>query len=151
MKVLLLKDVKNQGRANDIVSVSDGYALNFLFPKKLAIPATDTLVQQKKEHENAIVRHKEKKEKEEEKLVAKLSHVSVSFSAPANEQGMLYAAITEKDIIDKLLSEYNIEIDKKHVCINGHIKSVGVHTVDIFVTPSKKTKITVYVKENHKK
>ncbi|HVV39161.1 MAG TPA: 50S ribosomal protein L9 [Candidatus Paceibacterota bacterium] len=127
MKVILLKDVRNVGHIGEVKNVADGYARNFLFPQKLAEPATEEKVAavetKKKEHEAAI-------QKEEEALTAKIMQLrgkKVVLSARATEKGGLFKAIAAKDVLRAIKAEHNIDIPEEAIEFPDHIKTVGEH------------------------
>ncbi|MBQ9415732.1 MAG: 50S ribosomal protein L9 [Clostridia bacterium] len=130
MKVILTQDVKSQGKKNDIIDVSDGYARNFLFPKKLAIPADANAV-------NTIARREAEKQRkiEEEKASARklaqdLDSWQIKIPRSSND-GKLYGAVTSQDIADALQEQHGIEVDKRKIVVKEPIKSYGNYNVDI--------------------
>ncbi len=147
MKVILLEDVKNVGKKGQIINAKDGYANNFLFPKNLAIEATDVNL---KNLENAKKR-KEEKEKEileeakvlEEQLMQK----TLVIKTKTGENGKLFGSITTKEIADILEKEHGISIDKKKYDLEESIKSVGEYYVKIKLHPTVNAKLKVIVTE----
>ena len=145
MKVLLLADVKGQGKKDQIVEVSDGYARNFLFPKKLAVVADAKVMSESKSKEEAR-QFKLKEEKAAAKALAdKLSTLTVKITASSGGDGRLYGSITSKDIAEKLKEQHKIEIDKRKLVLQDNIKSYGTYEVEVKVYPeiSGKLKVTV--------
>ena len=121
MKVLLLADVKGQGKKDQIVEVSDGYARNFLFPKKLAVIADAKVMSETKSKEEAK-QFKLKEEKSAAKALAdKLGTLTVKITASSGGDGRLYGSITSKDIAEKLKEQYNIEGDKRKLVLSENI------------------------------
>ena len=147
MKVLLLADVKGQGKKDQIVEVSDGYARNFLFPKKLAVVAAAKVMRETKSKEEA----KQFKLKEETSaanaLAAKLGTLTVKITASSGGDGRLYGSITSKDIAEKLKEQYNIEVDKRKLVLSENIKSYGTYDVEVKVYPEISAKLKVTVAE----
>jgi large subunit ribosomal protein L9 len=147
MKVLLLADVKGQGKKDQIVEVSDGYARNFLFPKKLAIVADAKVMSENKSKEEA----KQYRLKEEKAaavaLAEKLNSVTVKINATAGADGRLYGSVTSKDIAEKLMEQHKTEIDKRKLVINESIKTYGTYIVDVKVYPEVSAKLKVVVTE----
>ena len=147
MKVLLLADVKGQGKKDQIVEVSDGYARNFLFPKKLAIVADAKVMSENKSKEEA----KQFRLKEEKAaavaLAGKLNEISVKITATAGTDGRLYGSVTSKDIAEKLMEQHKIEIDKRKLVINETIKTYGTYQIDVKVYPEVSAKLKVVVTE----
>ena len=148
MKVLLKQDVKGQGKKEDIVNVSDGYARNFLFPRGLAVVADAKAVNEVKTKKEAAV-HKIAMEKQNAiNLAEKLSSVVLKFSMPAGPDGRLYGSINSAGIAEALKSKENIDVDKRKIIMEEHIKSFGTYTVDIKVYPEIAAKISIVVTDN---
>ena len=147
MKVLLLADVKGQGKKDQIVDVSDGYARNFLFPKKLALPADAKVMSEAKSKEEAK-QFRLKEEKAAAKALAdKISTLTVKVTASSGADGRLYGSITSKDIADQLAAQHQIEIDKRKLVLSENIKAYGTYQIDVKVYPEITAKLTVVVKE----
>lgn len=147
MKVLLLADVKGQGKKDQIVEVSDGYARNFLFPKKLAVVADAKVMSETKSKEEAK-QFRLKEEKAAAKALAdKLGTLTVRITASSGGDGRLYGSITSKDIAEKLREQYNIEIDKRKLVLSENIKSYGTYDVEVKVYPEISAKLKVTVAE----
>ena len=147
MKVLLLADVKGQGKKDQIVEVSDGYARNFLFPKKLAVVADAKVMSETKSKEEAK-QFKLKEEKSAAKALAdKLGTLTVKITASSGGDGRLYGSITSKDIAEKLKEQYNIEVDKRKLVLSENIKSYGTYDVEVKVYPEISAKLKVTVSE----
>ncbi len=147
MKVVLLQDVKNLGKKDQLVNTSDGYARNFLFPRKLAVEATPGKL---KEIEGKKETEQKKKEKElqgAKELAERLGKSEIEFRTKAGENGKLFGSITGKDIADAIKSQLNIEVDKRKVVLQEAIKTLGKHQVEIKVYPEISAKINVKVAE----
>lgn len=131
MKVMLTQDVKGQGKKDQIIEVSDGYARNFLLPKKLAIIADAKAVNEAKNKESSAL-HKIEVAKSEAKAVAdKLSKIVVKISESAGNDNRLYGAVTTKDIAERLNKDHGIVIDKKKMLLNESIKTFGTYKVEV--------------------
>ncbi len=147
MKVLLLADVKGQGKKDQIVEVSDGYARNFLFPKKLAVVADAKVMSETKSKEEAK-QFKLKEEKAAAKALAdKLSALTVKIGATSGGDGRLYGSITSKDIAEKLKEQHKLDIDKRKLVLSENIKSYGTYEVEVKVYPEITAKLKVTVSE----
>jgi large subunit ribosomal protein L9 len=146
MKVILLADVKNVGKKGEVVNASDGYARNFLFPRKLAQEATQEnlhIINQKKENE----RKKKLAEIEEAQALAdKLKGKEIKLTAKSGESGRLFGAITNKDIADAIKKQFNVDIDKKKIVMDT-IKQVGTYEVEVKVYAEVSTKMKVLIVE----
>lgn len=147
MKVLLLADVKGQGKKDQIINVSDGYARNFLFPKKLAIEAdAGTLADAKNKESAKQFRLKEEKAAAEV-LAAKINEITLKIKTTAGADGRLYGSVTTKDIAEKLKADYKIDIDKRKFSLQEPIKSYGTYHVDVKVYTDVSAKLKVTVQE----
>lgn len=147
MKVLLLADVKGQGKKDQIVEVSDGYARNFLFPKKLAVVADAKVISETKSKEEAK-QFKLKEEKAAAKVLAEqIGKLTVKITATSGSDGRLYGSVTSKDISEKLKEQHNIDIDKKKLVLNENIKAYGTYEVEVKVYPEISAKLKVTVAE----
>lgn len=144
MKVILLQDVKKLGKKGDVIEASDGYARNFLFPRKLAEEATANalhVVNAKKENE----RKKKLAELEAaQKLASELKGKEVSIDAKAGDNGRLFGAITNKDIAEVINNKFNLSIDKKKIVMNT-IKVAGQYDIEIKLYPEVSTKMKIII------
>ena len=131
MKVVLLADVKGQGTNNDVINVSDGYARNFLLPRKLAIEADAKVMNEIKGRE-ASIKHKIEVETSEAKaLAAKLDTILVKIPASSGADGRLYGSITSKDIAEHLEKDYGITVDKRKIQMSTPIKQCGTYQLGV--------------------
>ncbi|MBQ8345123.1 MAG: 50S ribosomal protein L9 [Clostridia bacterium] len=131
MKVILCADVKGQGKKDQVVEVSDGYARNFLFPKKLAVPADSKALNEAKNKE-ASKQHKLDVEKQQaEDIARKLKDIHLVFVMGAGPDKRLYGSVTAKDLADLLKKEHGIEVDKRKIALNQPIKSFGEFTAEV--------------------
>lgn len=145
MKVILCADVKGQGKKDQIVDVSDGYARNFLFPKKLAIPADAKGINEAKNKE-ASKQHKIDVELQNAKEIAeKLKSVKVVFEYAAGPDKKLYGSVTAKDIAEALQKNHNIVIDKRKITLAVPIKSFGTFSADVKLFGDVVGKISIEV------
>ena len=148
MKVLLKEDVKGQGKKGEIINVSNGYARNFLLPKKLAVIADAKAVNEVKTKKEAEI-HKIEAEKQKAKdLGEKLSKITLKITSTSAPDGKLYGSVTAANIAEALKSQANLEIDKKKINLEEHIKSFGTYVVEIKVYPEITSNITVVVTDN---
>ena len=130
MKVILLADIKGVGKKDQVINASDGYARNYLFPKKLAIEANNENMLKLKAKQNGI-EYKKNVEKEAIKLANKLKEITLQIKVKAGENGKIFGGVTAKEIAENLKNQYNIEIDKKKINLTETIKTLGNTTVDI--------------------
>ena len=147
MKVLLLADVKGQGKKDQIVEVSDGYARNFLFPKKLAV-ATDAKVMSETKSKEEAKQFRLKEEKAAAVALAeKISTLTVKITAPSGSDGRLYGSVTSKVISEALKAQYKIDLDKRKLSLAENIKAHGTYDVEAKVYPEVSAKFKVTVTE----
>ncbi|MBO5790123.1 MAG: 50S ribosomal protein L9 [Clostridia bacterium] len=147
MKVILLADVKGQGKKDQIVEVSDGYARNFLFPKKLAIVA-DNKAQNDLAGKKAAVQHKhDEARKAASALKERIEAAKVKIESPCGSDSRLYGAITSKDIADLLSSLVGEAVDKRKVQLDSPIKTLGSYTVKIKLFEDIIATVTVHVEQ----
>lgn len=146
MKVILIKDVKNIGKAGAVLEVSDGYARNFLFPKGLGKEATDSNIRdlEKKKAEEAS--RKQSELAEAKALAEKIGELSVTINTKGGEGGRLFGSITSKDISDALQRQHSINVDKKKFVLDNPIKQAGQVTVDIKLYAEVTAKLNVEIK-----
>ena len=130
MKVMLTQDVKGQGKKDQIIEVSDGYARNFLLPKKLAIIADAKAVNEAKNKEAANLHKIEVAKAEAKEIAEKLSKTTVVVLAGGGTE-RLYGTVTSKDIAETLAKDYGINIDKKKMMLNESIKTFGTYKVEV--------------------
>jgi len=144
MKVFLKEDVKNLGKMGDVVNVSDGYARNFLFPKKFAVEANTKNIKEF-EHNKKIIQEKAAKIKDASRAEAdKLSAVTLQIKAKAGEEEKLFGSVTAMDIADALKAE-GFEIDKKRISLPEPIKRLGEYSVEVKVHSEVSATIKVQV------
>ncbi|MBO4794828.1 MAG: 50S ribosomal protein L9 [Clostridia bacterium] len=145
MKVILLQDVKAQGKKGDIVNVSDGYAKNFLFPRNLAKEASASALNEvklRKEAEN--YRHDQEKQAAIENK-AILDKATLVYKTTGGVDGRLYSAVTSKDISEMIKKELGIDIEKKKISVDEVIKTVGEYKVTVKLFPEISSVIKVIV------
>ena len=131
MKIILNEDVYNLGEEGDVCTVADGYARNFLLPKKLAVPYNNTNIAYFKSRSAAIAKKKEDKRKAALSLKDKIEELNVEIRVSAGDSGKLFGAVTAATIVEALAKE-GIHVEKKKVDVPSHnIKMVGIYTVQI--------------------
>lgn len=146
MKVIFLQDVKGQGKKGQIKDVSEGYARNFLLPKRLAEPATGGNVKQLEQLKKAEEKKKEAEHKAAEELAKQLSSVTIELFTKAGEGGRLFGSITSKHIAEAL-SKKKYKIDKRKIELGEPIRSLGVTKVPVKLHPKVTAELNVHVKE----
>ena len=131
MKVILLKDVKGQGKKDQIIDVSDGYARNFLLPKKLAIIADAKATNELKGKEDSKQYKIEEEKKAANAIKEKLSGVTLKIKSASGADGRLYGAVTAKDIAEALERDFAITVDKRKLSLPDPIKSHGTYSINV--------------------
>lgn len=146
MKVILKKDVKGQGKAGELVTVSDGYARNFLFPRDLAMPADAQAMSELRSREDAA-RYHAKVEKENALATAdSLKDKTVTVHAKAGSAGRLFGAVTTKEVAAALKEQYGLDVDKRKIVMDD-IKSFGSYPAQVKLLAGVTAQITVSVTE----
>ncbi|MBE3591507.1 MAG: 50S ribosomal protein L9 [Thermoanaerobacter sp.] len=130
MKVILVKDVKNVGKAGEIVNVSDGYGRNYLLPRGLAIEATESNIKVLNEKKKAEEKKRKQELEEAKEMAQKLSNLSLVLKVKAGENGKLFGSVTSKDV-EEALKEKGFDIDKKKISFDETVKTTGTYYVDI--------------------
>ena len=149
MKVILQQDVKGQGKKGQLVDVSDGYARNFLLPRKLAVPATAENLNTMKQQEKALKAQQAAEKAEAQAIAQKLEGLMVKIPAKAGEGGRLFGAVTAKEVSEALAAQHGVNIPKARLVLDEPIKACGgyqikaklgyevVGTVNVMVTEEK--------------
>ena len=145
MKVILLCDVKGQGKKDQIVNVSDGYARNFLFPQKKAIPADAKATSELKSKEEAKQFRISEDRKAAQALADKINSASVDIIMGHGQDGRLYGSVTSKDIAEALSKLLGIEVDKRKIVLKETIKAYGNFDVEIKLLQDISAKFVVKV------
>lgn len=145
MKVMLLADVKGQGKKDQIVNVSDGYARNFLFPKKLAVPADAKIMNEVKNKEAAKKHHEEMERQAALETKSKFEGIIVKLYATAGADGKFFGSVTSKEIAETLETQYGIALDKRKIVLADPIKAFGTYSVDVKLYPEITGKLSVLV------
>ena len=144
MKVILLEDVKKLGKKGDVINISDGYARNFLFPRKLAEEANNAnlhVLNAKKETE----RRKKLAELEcAQKVASELKNKEIKINAKSGDNGRLFGAITSKDVAELIKKQYNVEVEKKKIVMDT-IKHAGTFEIEVKLYPEVSTKMKVII------
>jgi large subunit ribosomal protein L9 len=145
MKVILLQDVDKLGKTGDLKDVADGYARNYLIPKRLAAAATPTLLANQQQRIAAEKRRQEKEAEATRQQAERLGSVSLTFKARVGKQGRLYGSITSQDIAAGLRDSENIIIDRRAIVLPDPIRAVGTYQVPVKLGGKLEPQITVNV------
>ena len=147
MKLILLCDVKGQGKKDQIVNVSDGYARNFLFPQKKAVPADAKATSELKSKEESKQFRINEDRKAAQALADKIKDLEIEIVMGHGQDGRLYGSVTAKDIAEELKRRVNADIDKRKIQLKETIKAYGKHSVEIKILSDITAKFVVYVHE----
>lgn len=145
MKVILKQDIKGVGKKDQVINAADGYARNFLFPKKLAVPADSGNMNNLKAKNESIAYRKGEDLKEAKEIAEKMKSITVKIEVKSGENGRLFGAVTAKEIAEALKRDFNIIVDKKKVLLSESIKVAGISKVDIKLNEGVMAKVTVMV------
>lgn len=145
MKIILKETIENLGRAGNIVDVKDGFARNYLIPKKLAVKATEGNIK----HIEVIKKkgvEKEAKDRAHANAQAEiLNNLILTISMKVGEEGKLFGSVTERDIFEKIQDETEIAIDKRRIILKESIRYIGEHLVDIRLYPELEAHVKIRV------
>lgn len=144
MNVILKEDVKNLGKMGDVVTVKEGYARNFLFPKGLAVEANEKNVKALDHTKRQILDRAKKIKSDAETMAAKFAGKTITITAKAGEEEKLFGSVTTADIAEALKKDGN-EVDKKKIHLEEPIRRLGTYTVSVKVHPEVSADVTVQV------
>lgn len=131
MKVILLDNIKGVGKKDEIINATDGYARNFLFPKKLAIEANAENMSKLNNKKEAANYKKDVEKQKAEEMANKLKGIMLKIQVKAGENGKIFGGVTAKEISDNLKAQYKFEIDKKKIELKDTIKTLGEFNISI--------------------
>ena len=147
MKVVLLADVKGHGKEGELVNVSDGYARNFLFPKKLAKEANAQAMNELKNAEAAKAFKIQTETEAAKKSAERLEGKSVHIAAKAGKEGRLFGSVTAKEVAEEIKKQYNVVVDKRKVTLESEIKQFGTFGCEVKLYTGVSAKMKVVVAE----
>ena len=131
MKVILLQDVAGTGKKEAIVNVSDGYARNYLFPRKLAVEASEKALNDIKTRKSAQAFQEQEGRKKAQLLAQSLAEKTVVLTARAGKDGKLFGSVTSKEIAEALGAQFDIKVEKKQVLLEEHLRAAGLYQVGV--------------------
>ena len=135
MKVILQEDVKGQGKKGQLIEVSDGYARNYLIPRKLAVQANDSNIKEMNMRDKAREQKTEKERRQAGEALERIQAASVVIHAKGGAGGRLFGSVTTKEISDALMSQFGISVDKHKLSIDENIKTYGTFEVKVKLYP----------------
>lgn len=145
MKLILQQEVKNLGKKGDVIEASEGYARNFLLPKKLAIPATAGNVNAAQQQKDNDARKAKRLLDEARLYAAQFAKLKVTVAVKTGEGGRLFGSVTSKDIADALKDQHGVDLDKRKIELKDAIKALGAYPVTVKLHPEVSTQIEVQV------
>lgn len=145
MKVILLQDIKGVGKKDQVINANDGYARNYLFPKKLAVEANAGNLTNLKSKQDSNQYRKDLQKEEAIKIADKLKGLTVQIKVKAGENGKIFGGVTSKEISENLKTQHGIEIEKKKINLTETIKTLGTVNVDIKLYEGVTAKLKVQV------
>lgn len=147
MKVILLQDVKSVGKKGELVNASEGYAKNYLFPKKLAVEATKSNLNDFELKQKSEEKRKQEELENAQKIAENLKDQVVTIKVKTGGNGKLFGSVTNKEVADAIVEQTKQDIDKKKVSIGDPIKMVGERTATIKLHPKVTAEITIKIVE----
>lgn len=147
MKVILMQDIKGVGKKDEVINANDGYARNFLFPRKLAVEANTENMSKLKGRQDSVNFKKEQEKENAEKIKKKLSEMLLTIKVKAGENGKIFGSITSKEISTELKKQYNVDIDKKKILLKQAIKEIGTFTIDVKLYEGITGKLKININE----
>ncbi len=145
MKVILLQDIKGTGKKDQILEVSDGFARNFLFPKKLALEANAASLNAVQKAKSAEEHREQVRKQEAEALAAKLKGQTIQVTGRAGEGGRLYGSITAQEVTDALAEQHGVKLEKRRVDLGDPVRTVGDSEVNVWLYPGVTVKMVLKV------
>ena len=131
MKVILLDNIKGVGKKDEVINASDGYARNFLFPKKLAVEANAENLSKLKNKQDSVQHKKDLEKEKAEEIAKKLKDITVIVKVKAGDNGRIFGGVTSKEISESLKEQFKIDVDKKKIVLNENIKNLGVFNISV--------------------
>lgn len=131
MKLILTSDVEELGRRGDVVDVADGFARNFLLPRKKAVPASEGMLAQAEATRAARLEAERKAKEAAENIATQLVGTRVVLAAQAGDEGQLYGSVSVPDIVEGVKRFTGVELEKGHIEVAGPIKAIGLHEIQV--------------------
>ena len=145
MKVILLENVKGVGKKDEIINANDGYARNFLLPKKLAVEANNENMSKLKSKQQSNEHKKMTEKQNAEDLAKKLEKIILKITVKAGENGKIFGGVTAKEISEQLNRQYNFMVDKKKIDLKETIKQTGMFTIDLKLYEGVNAKLKIHI------
>ncbi len=146
MKVILLQDIKGVGKKDQVINASDGYARNFLFPKKMAVPADQGNMARLQSKKDAQAYQKDLERQAAQKIADQIKDITLELKVKAGENGKIFGGVTSKEIAEALKNKYQITVDKKKIQLKETIKTLGQFQIEIKLFENITAKLKVAIK-----
>lgn len=150
MKVILLADVKKLGKKDQTIEVSDGYAVNFLFPRHLAVQVTKKSVEVLENQQEEAKENAAKMKAEAEQLAKQLEGITLEFKVKTGREGKMFGAISLKQVVEELIKQANIDIDKRKFLDKGPLDILGYHHLKVELYKGVIGKVNVHLEGEEK-
>ena len=147
MKVILLQDVKSLGKKGEIVNVNDGYARNFILPKKMGVEATGKNLNDLQHQKNNEKKVDQERLDSAKTLAEKIGQGKVELAIKVGEGGKVFGSVSSKEIAAAVKEQMGLDVDKKKIQLKETIKSLGTHNVPVKLHPEVTAELKVIVKE----
>ena len=131
MKVILLDNIKGVGKKDEVINASDGYARNYLLPRKLAVEANAENMGKLKNKQDSAKHKKDVEREKAEEIANKMKDITVVVKVKAGDNGRIFGGVTSKEISENLRQQFNIDVDKRKIVLNDTIKNLGVFNVSV--------------------
>ena len=148
MKVILTRDYEKLGSAGDMITVKDGFAKNFLFPNNVALAATPGNIRQMEIVKKSLIKKEAKNIGEAQQIMSVIDGLLLKFKVNSSPEGKLYGSITNKDLAEKIFDLKKVEVDRKKIDLEEHIKEVGIYDITVKLYKDVKATIKVEVKSD---
>lgn len=145
MKVILLDNIKGVGKKDEIINASDGYARNYLFPKKLAVEANAENMSKLKNKKDSQQHKKDVDKENAENIAKKINDITLTIKVKAGDNGKIFGGVTSKEISENLKKQFNIDVDKKKIVLNENIKVLGTFDLTIKLYEGVIGKLKVHI------
>lgn len=148
MKVILVQDVKNLGRKNELVNVAEGYGRNFLIPRGLAVEATEANMKRHVQEQQREADKQERAAAEARETAARLGEKALVLKVKAGEGGRLFGSVTSSDIAEQVERQFGVTVDRRRIELDEPLKTIGSHKVSIRLHPGIQAELEVNVVED---
>ena len=146
MKVILLQDIKGVGKKDQVINASDGYARNFLFPKKMAVPADQGNMARLQSKKDAQAYQKDLERQAAQKIADQIKDITLELKVKVGKNGKIFGGVTSKEIAEALKNKYQITVDKKKIQLKETIKTLGQFQIEIKLFENITAKLKVAIK-----